>query len=108
MGENARLRHLENVENLEGMDEQIGGIKKVGAETEQVAKDILVDMYDQRGGIVKATEDTHQTRQNVLAAKKVVIRMTRKEFCYKILLYILVIALFAAFLVVLVAKIANA
>ena len=104
MERDAREKTLGNIDNLGKQEGQISGITKVGYETANTTNAILGNLRSQRDKITDATHEMKQANQNVNLGKQLINSMSRKECCYKTLLYLLIIVLFAAIMAMIAAK----
>ena len=95
---------LDNIDTLGKQENQISGITKVGYETANTTNAIIGNLRGQRDKITGAINDTRQANQNVALGKQLVNSMSRKECCYKALLYLLIIILFAGLIAMGIAK----
>jgi len=77
------------------MDSQLGNITKTAYETAETTNLINKKLRDQRDKITTATSDIKDANRNVNVGKKIINEMTRKECCYKAMLYMVIIVLFA-------------
>ncbi len=64
-------------------------------------------MRGQRDKITDAIQDVHQANQNVAIGKQLVNSMSRKECCYKVLLYMLIFVLLATILALGIVKLSG-
>ena len=92
--EGNRERLLNGVENLDGQGNQITRIKGVAIETHDVMRDANHELKDQGHLIDSAAEKVDLADSSTNRTKKKVVQMTRKEYWYKFLLYLLVVLLF--------------
>lgn len=92
--EGNRERLLNGVENLHKADNQIDRIKGVAIETHGVMIDANRELKDQGHLIDSAQEKVDQADASTTRTKKRVVQMTRKEYWYKFVLYILIVLLF--------------
>ncbi len=86
---------MDNIDNLGKQDGQVTGISRVAHETENTSNAILGNMRNQRDKITDAIHDVRQANQNVALGKQLINSMSRKECCYKLLLYMLIFVLLA-------------
>lgn len=77
---------------------------KVAYETQDITNSIQAKMRSQRDKIIDPMQDVRTANQQVGMAKQLVNSMTRKECCYKFLLYLLIFVLFAAIVALFVVK----
>lgn len=89
---------IENIESLDKQEEQLTGVTKMAHETADTTHTIMKNMRNQRDKITTATADVREANNNVNVGKKIINTMTRQECCYKALLYMVIIVLFAAIL----------
>ena len=94
--EGNRERLLGNVENLDGQGNQISRIKGVAVETHGVMVDANRELKDQGHIIDSAHGKVNAADASTTRTKKRVVQMTRKEYWYKFLLYVLIVLLFLA------------
>ena len=80
------------------MDDQLVGITKTAHETAGTTNLIIGKLRNQRDMITTATTDIKEANRNVNVGKKIINEMTRKECCYKAMLYMVIIVLFAVIL----------
>jgi hypothetical protein len=84
-------------------ENQITGITKVAHETAETTNKTLGQMRSQRDKITDAIHETKLANQNVALGKALVNSMSRAECCYKTLLYMVIVVLFAAIIGVAIA-----
>ena len=92
--EGNRERLLNGVDNLHKADNQIDRIKGVAIETHGVMIDANRELKDQGHLIDSAQEKVDQADASTTRTKKRVVQMTRKEYWYKFVLYVLIVLLF--------------
>jgi len=85
----AREKLLDNIDTLGKQENQVNNVTKVGHETLGTTHAILGNLRSQRDKITDAVQDIRQANQNVNLGKQLVNSMTRKECCYKTLLFLL-------------------
>ena len=101
-GANERLRQgnrerlLNGVENLDNQGNQIDRLKGIGVETHEQMRDANRELKDQGHFIESASEKVHKANASTTRTKKKVVQMTRKEYWYKFILYVLIVLLFLA------------
>ena len=100
----ARAKNLETREILGKQDGQLTGVTKVAYETQDITNSIQAKMRAQRDKIIDPMQDVRTANQQVGMAKQLVNSMTRKECCYKTLLYLLILTLFGAIVALFVVK----
>ena len=103
----ARTKNISNIEKLDKQDERLDGIIRVGMETKDTAQNTLTKMVGQKAVLLEANQDTGQIRSQLQQSKKVIARMSRKEFFFKCALWLAVLSLFAAILILLIFKLAK-
>ena len=94
--EGNRERLLNGVENLDNQGNQIQRIKGVAIETHEVMIDAVTELDDQGHIIDSAGVKVNQADNSTTRTKKKVVAMTRKEYWYKFVLYLLIVLLFLA------------
>jgi predicted phosphatase len=94
--EGNRERLLNGVDNLNGQGNQIDRIKGVAVETHEVMIDANRELKDQGHIIGSASVKVNEADASTTRTKKRVVQMTRKEYWYKFLLYVLIVLLFCA------------
>ena len=92
--EGNRERLLNGVDNLQKADGQIDRIKGVAIETHGVMVDANREINDQGHLIDSAAENVALADASTTRTKKRVVVMTRKEYWYKFILYVLIVLLF--------------
>ena len=92
--EGNRERLLNGVDNLHKADNQIDRIKGVAIETHGVMIDANRELKDQGHLIDSAQEKVDLADASTTRTKKRVVQMTRKEYWYKFILYVLIVLLF--------------
>jgi hypothetical protein len=93
-----RGKLVENIESLEKMDGQLTGVTKIAHETAGTTNTIISNLRRQRDVIINSTKDVVDANKQVNMSKKIINEMTRIECCYKTMLYIVIIVLFAVIL----------
>ena len=102
--EGNRERLLNGVENLDKQGNQIQRIKGVAVETHEVMIDANRELKDQGHMIDSASEKVNKADASTTRTKKRVVQMTRKEYWYKFLLYILIVLLFLGDIAAVISK----
>ena len=92
--EGNRERLLGGVNDLHQADNQIDRIKGVAVETHGVMIDANRELKDQGHLIDSAQVKVDDADASTTRTKKRVVQMTRKEYFYKFILYILIVLLF--------------
>ena len=110
-GANIRLRELrepllDGVENLHKADNQITRIKGVAVETHGIMIDANRELKDQGHLIDSAQEKVDLADASTTRTKKRIVQMTRKEYWYKFILYVLIFLLFLGDIASIIAKFA--
>jgi hypothetical protein len=103
----ARGQHLDNIEKLGNQAEQIDQTKKVGMETVDATGKILVNMRQQRDKVTGAIHDTREAQQLTQLGKQIVNQMTRREFCFRVMLYFTIFILLCAIIDLVIVKLAG-
>lgn len=109
-GANMRLREgnrerlLNGVENLDKQGNQIDRIKGVAVETHEVMIDANRELKDQGHIIGSASEKVNLADASTTRTKKKVVQMTRKEYWYKFVLYVLIVLLFLGDIAAVISK----
>lgn len=101
---NTRDRLLEGVGKLSNQDNQLNNIKRDGYETTEIMRGANRNLVQQRGYIENAGRNNMIAQNELSRADKVVKTMRLREFCYKIILYLIIIGLMAGYIVVLIFK----
>ena len=107
MQKNARDKLLDNTDTLGKQADQINSTIRVGYETADTTNRILANSRDQREKIINATQDVREANKNTALGKMMINSMSRKECCYKSLLYLLIVVLFAAIVALFIARLAK-
>ena len=90
----AREKHKENLDKITEQDQMLNGIARMGYEAHSTAQGTLQKMRGQRDQIISTIDYTRQANQSVAESKNLLNMISRKEFIYKFMLYVLVIVLF--------------
>lgn len=96
LDKDARGQLLDNTDQLVKQDQQVANVTKVGHETLGTTNVIITNLRQQRDKVINADHDILEAKKNVALGKQVINTMSRQECCYKALLYLLIVALFAA------------
>ena len=107
MQRDAREKHMDNIGTLGKQENQISGISKVAHEADATVQSTAQRLRQQRDKITDATQDTRAANQNVALGKALVNSMTRKECCYKFLLYLMIFVLFCVIVSLGILKLAK-
>ncbi len=107
MQKDARDKHVDNIQILGKQENQITGISKVAHAADETVQQTAQRLRQQRDKILDATQDTRSANQNVALGKALVNSMTRKECCYKFLLYLLIFVLFCVVVALGILKLAK-
>lgn len=105
--EGNRERLINGVGNLDKQGNQIDRIKGTAIETHAVMVDANRELKDQGHLIDDAQEKVDLADASTNRTKKRVVQMTRKEYWYKFLLYVLIVLLFVADIGSIIYKIAG-
>ena len=105
MEREAKDVHLENMGKLGKQEDKLDGITKTGYEAQNIARGALIKMRGQRDHIMGAINYTRETGNEVAEGKQLLNRISRKEFCYKLLLYTLICTLFLVIIGLMLRKI---
>lgn len=92
--QDARGKYIDNINNLNSQDDQLAGINRTAEDIYNTSNAIQSKLRNQRDKITDATDDIREANQNVNVGRKIINEMTRKECCYKLVLYILIVVLF--------------
>ena len=109
-GANIRLREgnrerlLNGVEDLNKADNQIDRIKGVAIETHGIMVDATGELKDQGHLIDSAQQNVELADKSTTRTKKRVVQMTRKEYWYKFILYVLIVLLFLGDIAAVISK----
>ena len=109
-GANIRLREgnrerlLNGVQDLNKADNQIDRIKGVAIETHAVMVEATGELKDQGHLIDSAQQHVDDADKSTTRTKKRVVQMTRKEYWYKFILYVLIVLLFLGDIAAVISK----
>ena len=92
--EGNRERLLDGVDKLQTADDQITRIGGIAVETHGIIVEAHVEAKDQDHLIDDASEKVNLADASTTRTKKNVVKMTRKEYWYKFILYTLIVLLF--------------
>ena len=104
--EGNRERLLNGVNDLHQADGQIDRIKGVAVETHGVMVDANRELKDQGHLIDSAQVKVDDADASTTRTKKRVVQMTRKEYWYKFILYVLIVLLFLGDIAAVISKFA--
>ena len=99
-----RDKLLGGVGKLSDQDGQLNGVVKTGYEAQAMIRDGAKNLRDQRDYIENAGRNNMKAQNEISRADKIVKTMRVREFCYRIILYVLVVILLGAWLCVLIVK----
>ena len=91
-----REKLLGGVGKLSDQDNQLKDIKKVGYEAQNMLKEGGKNLREQRDYIESAGRYNTKAQNEIHKADRTIRVIRVREFCYKIILYVLIMCLFAS------------
>ncbi|CAI2381233.1 unnamed protein product [Moneuplotes crassus] len=101
---NTRDKLLTGVGKLSDQHKQLDGIVKNGHETTEILRGANRNLVGQRGHIENAGRNNMVAQNELTRADRVVKKMRLREFCYKLILYLIIVGLFGGYIIVLIFK----
>ena len=99
-----REKVVGNITKLNKADSDLEEIKKDGYEAAGLFKKGKRELYEQRELIDEANRNQQRVVQDVTKTGKRVKTIARREFCYKVILYFLIMCLTATYIVYIIIR----
>ena len=98
---------VKGVGKLHDQKGQLNNIKKIGYETKEIFREGAVKVAAGGEVIRNAGRENEQIAGKLDEGNRTITRIAKREFVYKLLLNFLILALFAAFVAVLIVKLTR-